>query len=257
MPKSSSQKSEKTKTSTQTSKPKPKKSSQSQAAKKMDVQNHSSRNVWYVVAIVILIIAIAATLITQSTNKQSNDNQNTTQSKQIGDNIQAEIVPQVQPQTTIDDQRNAIEQYLQSPFDPETVDLAGFNGDSIARGAKFRITIEYSNAGDSNWTDGFVKISHGNGLELMTDTIVDEFGGQRNEINPSRYNSSERVLEYGPGTSNANTSSVNAGQSGRVSFVVQAKNDAEVGSKQRIISYLTGENEKIGNIDVYYLEIKE
>jgi hypothetical protein len=117
-----------------------------------------------------------------------------------------------------------------------------------------KISIKYSNAGDTAFKEGTLVIKLSDGLRMKTDTIKDTFRGETVQVDPSQYKSQAQKLEYGPGTKNQKSAQVKPGEQGTVTFEVEVVDkDAEM---LAVKSYLQGKDGDIGKPGMVFLDRK-
>ena len=121
------------------------------------------------------------------------------------------------------------------------------------KGAKVKLTIAYSSIGDQNFENGslFVKLSKG--LKVVPGSIEDTFNGQTVKVSDKVFDSSKRLIKYGPGSTDKAASKVSVDSKGTLTFIVEVANE-EI-KELAISSYLQDEGGKTGKPGFIFLEI--
>lgn len=136
---------------------------------------------------------------------------------------------------------------LKTKLGPEAPSL------KVPAGKSVELTIKYSSIGDSDFQNGSLYIKLSDGLSLVPGSIKDTFLTRAVAVNDSVYNSSTKLIVYGPGSGNKATSPMKVGETGSLTFKVQI--DSGSSNSLAVASYLREESGKIGQPAIFFVDV--
>jgi|GEM_PF-6626192 len=213
-----------------------------------------------IISIVIFvgIITVAALLLRPSASTQKNNvTSNTTTSVVNNDEIKKPVAQPLKADEKKDPEQ-ALLDFNQNPFDPETEKPSDrFITFQIRQGQKYRMTVNYSNIGDAKMENGSLTIKLGPGLTLVKNSMKEDISGKETQIidDTNLYTADTSIIKYGPGSLNKTKSVVNPGEAGKITFDVEMNLDSKVGDISRIYSYLSDEGDSKGKVDLVFFNI--
>lgn len=124
---------------------------------------------------------------------------------------------------------------------------------SVPAGKTVELTIKYSSIGDSDFQNASLYIKLSDGLTLVPGSIKDTFLTRTVDVNDSVYSTANKLITYGPGSSNKAASPMKIGETGSVTFRVQI--DSSATSSLAVASYIKEDSGKIGQPSIFFVDI--
>lgn len=123
----------------------------------------------------------------------------------------------------------------------------------VPAGKTVELTIKYSSIGDSDFANASLYVKLSEGLTMVPGSIKDTFLTRTVEVNDSVYNTQNKLITYGPGSTNKVTSPMKIGETGSLTFRVQL--DSNAASSLAVASYIKEESGKIGQPSIFFVDV--
>lgn len=123
-----------------------------------------------------------------------------------------------------------------------------------AVGKKFRVTLDYSNAGDMDFEKATLIVNVDKALKILPGTIKDTFEGKSVTVNDSLFKDNQ--MKYGPGTSDKDMSEVKVGQKGKMTIDVEVPANTAPGDYRIATTLENPDGGKPGIPGIFFLTVK-
>jgi|GEM_PF-6192023 len=123
----------------------------------------------------------------------------------------------------------------------------------VPAGKTVELSVKYSSIGDSDFANASLYVKLSDGLTLVPGSMKDNFLTRTVDVNDSVYNTQNKLIIYGPGSTNKATSPMKVGENGTLTFRVQL--DPNAASSLAVATYVREESGKIGQPSIFFVDV--